>query len=158
MGEVLRLLGVSFASALVPLVNIEVYLVGLGVLGAGGDVWTYAFVAAVGQMLGKLIWFYLGANALRWGWIRRKVEKPKAQAVLERWRERTTARPVVAATLVLVSAAAGVPPVAVVAVLAGQLRMNVVLFMVVGTAGRTLRFATFLGGAEWLSGAVTGWF
>jgi membrane protein YqaA with SNARE-associated domain len=108
-------------------------------------------------MLGKLVWYYLGANSLRWGWIRKKVETPKAQAKLELWRHRTNDRPVVGATLLLASAATGFPPFAIVAVLAGQLRMNVVLFLVVGVVGRTIRFAAFLGGAGWLSRWL-GWF
>lgn len=157
MGEVLGLLGVSFASALIPLINLEVYLVGLSTVSSPEQVWLLATVAGVGQMLGKLVWYYLGANSLRWGWIRKKVETPKAQAKLELWRHRTNDRPVVGATLLLASAATGFPPFAIVAVLAGQLRMNVVLFLVVGVVGRTIRFAAFLGGAGWLSRWL-GWF
>jgi membrane protein YqaA with SNARE-associated domain len=157
VGEVLGLLGVSFASALIPLINLEVYLVGLSTVSSPEQVWLLATVAGVGQMLGKLVWYYLGANSLRWGWIRKKVETPKAQAKLELWRHRTNDRPVVGATLLLASAATGFPPFAIVAVLAGQLRMNVVLFLVVGVVGRTIRFAAFLGGAGWLSRWL-GWF
>ncbi len=62
------------------------------------------------------------------------------------------------AALLLFSAATGFPPFAIVAVLAGQLRMNVALFLVVGTVGRTLRFAAFLGGAGWLAPVVSGLF
>jgi membrane protein YqaA with SNARE-associated domain len=156
VGQSLALLGVSFASALIPLINLEVYLVGLGAVAGSGRVWLFATVAGIGQMLGKLIWYYLGANALRWGWVRRKVEKPKAQAKLELWRRRTHERPVVGALLLFASAATGFPPFAIVAVLAGQLRMNVVLFLAVGTVGRTLRFAAFLGGAGWLAPLVSG--
>ena len=152
MGEALALLGVAFASALVPLINIEVYLIGLGTIASPGNVWLLATVAGVGQMAGKLVWYYLGANALRWGWVRKKAEAPKAKAKLELWRKRTQDRPVVGALLLFASAWSGFPPFAVVAVLAGQLRMNVVMFLVVGTVGRTLRFATFLGGAAWLTG------
>ena len=151
MGEALALLGVAFASALVPLINIEVYLVGLAAVASPENVWLLSAVAGVGQMAGKLIWYYLGANALRWGWIRRKAEAPKAQAKLELWRRRTHDRPVISALLLFASAWSGFPPFAVVAVLAGQLRMNVTLFLVVGTVGRTLRFAMFLGGAAWLT-------
>jgi membrane protein YqaA with SNARE-associated domain len=158
VGQSLALLGVSFASALIPLINLEVYLVGLGAVAGTDHVWLLGTVAGVGQMLGKLVWYYLGANSLRWGWIRRKVEKPKAQAKLELWRTRTQERPVVGATLLFASAATGFPPFAIVAVLAGQLRMNVALFLVVGTLGRTLRFAAFLGGADWLSPLVSGLF
>ncbi len=158
MGQSLALLGVSFASALIPLINLEVYLVGLGAVAGSGRVWLFATVAGVGQMLSKLVWYYLGANALRWGWVRRKVETPKAQAKLELWRTRTDERPVIGGLLLFASAATGFPPFAIVAVLAGQLRMNVALFLVVGTVGRTLRFAAFLGGAEWLAPLVSGLF
>ncbi len=154
MGEVLSLAGVAFASALVPLINIEAYLIGLGALTGSGSVWLLAAVAGVGQMAGKLVWYYLGANALRWGWVRRKVEKPKAQEKLELWRSRTHDRPVFASALVLASAASGFPPFAIVSVLAGQLRMSLTIFLVAGIIGRTLRFAAFLGGADWISGLL----
>jgi membrane protein YqaA with SNARE-associated domain len=35
-------------------------------------------------------------------------------------------------------------------VLAGQLKMNLTLFFVIGLAGRWLRFAALLGGVAWL--------
>ena len=157
MGEVLGLFGVSFTSALLPLVNLEVYLVGLSAFSLPERVWLLAAVAGAGQMAGKLVWYYLGAHSLRWRWVRRKIDTPKAQAKLELWRHRTHDRPLVGATLVLVSATSGFPPFAIVAVLAGQLRMSLAVFVVVGFLGRTLRFAAFLGGAEWVSGWL-GWF
>lgn len=152
MSEALSLFGVAVVSALVPLVNLEVYLVGLAAVSSPAHVWVLAAVAGAGQMVGKLAWYYLGANALRWRWVRRKVEKPKAQAKLERWRRRTNDRPVFGAVLVGLSAFSGFPPFAVIAVLAGQLRMHVGLFASVGLLGRTLRFAGLLGGAGWLTG------
>lgn len=158
MGEFLGLLGVSIASALVPLINIEVYLLGMSAVSSSDGVWLLAAVAGLGQMLGKLVWYYLGANALRWGWVRRKVEKPKAQAKLELWRTRTQDRPWVGAALLFVSAVSGFPPFAILAVLAGQLRMNVTVFFTVGFVGRTIRFAGFLGGGGLLGGLTSGWF
>ncbi|NUR08886.1 MAG: hypothetical protein HOQ45_18015 [Nocardioidaceae bacterium] len=116
--------------------------------------WLLGFVAALGQMIGKVVWYYLGATSLNWAWVRKKVETPKAQARLETWRRRTHDRPVVAGGLVFLSAFSGFPPFAIVAVVAGQLRMQVVLFFVLGLAGRWLRFALVLGGAEWLSKTV----
>lgn len=159
MGELLSLIGVSFASALIPLINLEVYLIGLGaVADVSGDLWALSATAAVGQMAGKLVWYYLGANALRWGWVRRKVEKPKAQEKLELWRRRTHDRPVTGGVLVFVSAVTGFPPFAIVSVLAGQLRLNVALFLLVGTVGRTLHFAAYLAGGDSLFSIVKGWF
>ncbi|HEX4978361.1 MAG TPA: VTT domain-containing protein [Nocardioides sp.] len=149
MREAVALLLIGFASALVPLINIEAYLGVRASVASLDSVWLLAFVAAVGQMLGKVVWYYIGASALSWGWVRRKVEKPKNLARLELWRRRTHDRPVLAAGLVLLSAFSGFPPFAVLAVLAGQLRMNLPLFVLVGLLGRWLRFAVVLGGAAW---------
>ena len=147
----LGVLGVAFASALVPLVNIEAYLGVRGSVGSIENVWVLGLVAGFGQMVGKVIWYYLGASSLHWGWVRRRMETPKAQARLETWRTRTHERPVVAGALVFVSAFSGFPPFAILAVLAGQLRMQLALFFGLGLAGRWLRFTAVLGGAEWLA-------
>jgi membrane protein YqaA with SNARE-associated domain len=152
--EVLGLLGVSIASALLPLINIEVYLVGLVAVSGGERLWLLAAVGGLGQMVGKVVWYYLGANSLRWGWVRRRMERPKAKAKLELWQRRTHDRPALGGLLVFASASAGIPPFAIIAVLAGQLRMSFTLFMVVGFVGRTLRFALVLGGADWAAGLL----
>ena len=149
--DFLAVLGVAFLSALVPLVNIEAYLGVRGAMASVDSLWLLGFAAALGQMVGKVVWYYLGASSLHWGWVRRKVEKPKAQARLELWRRRTEERPVVAGGLVFLSAFSGFPPFAIVAVVAGQLKMSVGQFFALGLVGRWLRFAAVLGGAEWLS-------
>jgi membrane protein YqaA with SNARE-associated domain len=151
MRELLALLLIGFASALVPLINIEAYLSVRAAVASAEGVWLLSFVAAVGQMIGKIIWYYLGASALNWGWVRRKVEKPKTAARLETWRMRTHQRPVLTGGLIFVSAFTGFPPFAILSVLAGQLRMSLTLFLVIGLLGRWLRFAAVLGGAAWLS-------
>jgi membrane protein YqaA with SNARE-associated domain len=147
----LGVLGVAFASALVPLVNIEAYLGVRGSVGSIENVWLLGLAAGFGQMVGKVVWYYLGASSLQWGWVRRRMETPKAQARLETWRTRTHERPVVAGALVFVSAFSGFPPFAILAVLAGQLRMQLALFFGLGLAGRWLRFTAVLGGAEWVA-------
>ena len=158
MGEVLGILGLSFASALVPLINIEVALFGVGAASSNDRLWFLAAVAGLGQMAGKLVWYYLGASALRWGWVRKKVETPKAKAKLELWQHRTHDRPLIGAVLLFASAFTGFPPFAIVAVLAGQLRMKLTIFLVVGFVGRTLRFRAALEGGDLLGGLTSGWF
>lgn len=150
MRDLLALFVIGVASALVPLINIEAYLGVRAAVASMGSIWLLGFVAAVGQMVGKLVWYYLGASSLNWGWIRRKVEQPRNAARLEAWRARTHHRPVVAGMMLFVSASVGFPPFAIVAVLAGQLRMSLALFLVLGLAGRWLRFVAVLGGAQWL--------
>jgi len=148
------MLGVAFVSALVPLVNIEAYLGVRGSVGSMHSVWILGFTAALGQMVGKLVWYYLGASSLSWAWVRRRMDTPKAQERLATWRSRTATRPVLAGALVLGSAFSGFPPFAILSVLAGQLRMHVGLFFGLGLLGRWLRFVGVLGGAAWLSGLV----
>ena len=143
MGQSLALLGVSFASALIPLINLELIVVGIAERVPREQFLALACIAGAGQTLGKLVWYYLGANALRWGWIRKKVETPKAQAKLEHWRSRTHDRPWFAAALVAVSGFSGFPPFAIIAVLAGQLRMQLPVFTVVTFVSRSVRFGVF---------------
>ncbi|HZJ07723.1 MAG TPA: VTT domain-containing protein [Nocardioidaceae bacterium] len=150
MGDELSLFGIAFASALIPVINIEAYLGLRASFAEVGDVWLLGFVAALGQMAGKVIWYYIGSSSLEWRWVKRRIEKPKQQARLDKWRARTDQRPVLAGGLVFVSAVTGFPPFAILAVLAGQLRMNLATFLILGLLGRWLRFAAVLGGVEWL--------
>ncbi len=153
MRDLFTLIVLGFASALIPLVNIEAYLAVLAAVSGLGSVWALALMSALGQMCGKLLWYRIGASSLGWAWVRRKVEKPRAQARLELWRARTHQRPVATGALVFVSALTGLPPFAVLSVLAGQLRMSLSLFLTLGFAGRWLRFAALLAGTSWLDGS-----
>jgi membrane protein YqaA with SNARE-associated domain len=151
MRELLALLLLGIASAVVPIINIEAYLSVRAAVASVDAVWVMSLVAAVGQMIGKIAWYYLGASSRRWEWVRRRADKPKNAARLETWRARTHERPVFTGAVVFVSAFTGFPPFAVLSVLAGQLRMSLTLFLTLGLAGRWLRFAAVLGGAAWLS-------
>lgn len=155
MRELLATIVVGFASALVPLINIEAYLAVRAAVATVEGVWPLALAAAAGQMGGKVVWYYLGASALSWGWVRRKLDKPKNAARLELWRRRTHERPGLAGFLVFVSAFTGLPPFAILSVVAGQLRMSLTLFFALGLVGRWLRFLTILTGAEWLGGMLS---
>lgn len=148
MGWLLSTFGVAVASALVPLINIEVYL---GAVAAGrvGALWPLAVVAAAGQMAGKVVYYYLGRSSLEWGWVRRKTDTPRFQAQLERWRTRVGGRPVVGGLVVFVAASVGIPPLAIVSVIAGSLRVSFPVFLVVGLLGRVIRFASILGAVGW---------
>lgn len=151
MREAVALFVVAVASALIPLVNIEAYLGVRAAVASVEHVWWLGLVAAAGQMLGKVVWYYLGRNSLSWGWVRRRLEKPRNAARLDLWTRRTQERPAVAGLLLFVSALTGFPPFAVVSVLAGQLRMSLLLFLLLGLVGRWLRFVAVLGGVAWVS-------
>lgn len=143
----------SVASALIPVINIEALLV-LAYAQSDAPLLVLALVAAVGQMAGKLLWYWGGTNVERAAWVRRYLAKPKAQASLEKWKERAEGRPWFTGGLLFVSAWTGFPPYAVTAVLAGVIRVHLSVFLVTGVVGRFLRFWTVLGGADLL----IGWF
>ncbi|MBA3524285.1 MAG: hypothetical protein H0T85_06995 [Geodermatophilaceae bacterium] len=160
---VLALLGVAFLSALIPVVNLEVYLGGVAAvvedISVAGVVWL-SLVAAVGQMFGKLLFFYAGRGDIRLPARMRRHTAPKpgrrwarAQEQLARWRVRVQERPVMAAALVFLSASVGIPPFALVAVAAGTMRVPTLVFLLTGTLGRWLRFGLVLGGVELLIGS-----
>ncbi|MDT0213962.1 VTT domain-containing protein [Rothia sp. ARF10] len=151
-GEVLSVTGLAVASALVPLINIEA-VVALTVTQGDAPAWVIVLVSSLGQMAGKLVWYYGGRELERFRFVARRMEKPKAKLALERWRCRTEGRPWYAAGLLLVSSAVGIPPYAVIAVLAGALRVPVVVFLLTGLVGRAIRFAAVIGGAA----AVVSW-
>jgi len=146
----LAAVGVAFVSALLPVVNIEAYVAAVSAGAVGENLWLLCALVAVAQMAGKVVWFYAGANALRLGWLRRRMSTPRRAAQLRRWRQRVGGRPSIAAATVFTAAAASLPPLAVVSVLAGQLRVPLALFLAVGTTGRFLRFLTLAHGATLL--------
>ena len=131
-------------SAFVPVVNAEIYLVGVAVA-SDAPASMLALAAAAGQMLGKMVFYLLGRGVLDVSRLRRKSRTSGAwtarMARVQLWCGRHPWGP---AAVTLVSATAGLPPFAVVSVLAGTLRMRWWLFAVCGFAGRFARFLAVL--------------
>ena len=127
----------SIGSALLPILNAEAFV---AVVSHTYPIVLVSLVAAAGQMVGKTIWYYAGAHAEKVPWLHRKLEQPKMAASLEKWRLQTDGRPVMALGIQFCSATLGFPPYAVIAALAGVLRVNYWWFLVCGFVGRFLRF------------------
>jgi membrane protein YqaA with SNARE-associated domain len=142
-------LGASVASALLPLINIEAILA-LSISRAPHHAWGLIIAATIGQMLGKILWYWGGMHLDRAPWVSRHLQKPKAKASLDRWHERAEGRPWFTAALLFVSASTGFPPYAVTAVLAGTLRVPFWIFLLTGTLGRGLRFWAVVAGTSGL--------
>ncbi len=144
-------LGASIGSALLPLINIEAILA-VAVNRAPDQMWGLLVAATVGQMLGKVLWYWGGMHVDRAPWVSRHLGKPKVKASLDKWHERAEGRPWFTAALLFVSAASGFPPYAVTAVLAGILRVPFWIFILTGTLGRGLRFWAVVAGTSGLMG------
>lgn len=136
--------GFSLLSALVPVFNAEVYLVGLAARQPQLSWWLLGLVAAVGQMLGKLVFYYAGRGSLQLpARLRRKSDKGRGgrwSRWFARFRETARDRPVWAFAVLLASAAIGLPPYAASAVLAGVAEVRLPVFLVSGLVGRFVRF------------------
>lgn len=142
----------SVASALVPILNVEAYLAAVAIKANDLSNWELAAVGGVGQGVGKIFWYLAGMHSLKLRWIRQKMETEKWQLSYERWHERIVGRPILAGGISFASAVTGFPPLAVIAVLAGTLRMNFPIFMVTVVVGRTIRFWLVLAGVGMLFG------
>lgn len=137
-GELVGSLGVYAATfviavigSLVPIVSIEVFLIGLVLVVGPVDAAAVVVLAALGQLLGKLP-IYFGARGLAQLQARR-VERLRA------WFSKLHPTVMLAA-----SALVGLPPFSLAATAAGVLAIPVRVFCVVVVVCRGLRFAAIL--------------
>lgn len=150
--EALGVAGLAVVSAVVPVVNMEAILVVASAEDSAPS-WLLVVMSALGQMVGKLLWYYGGREVQRFGFVTRRMSKPRAKAAMERWQARSEGRPWFTAGVLFVSAVAGLPPYAVLAVVAGALRVRLWVFLLTGFVGRALRFWAVVGGTT----AVASW-
>lgn len=144
-------------SAIVPVANAEVYLVGVA-LTTDSPPLLLALAAASGQVLGKMAFYLLGRGVIDVSRLRRHARTGG------RWTARMAGvtawcgqHPWGPSAVTLVSAAAGLPPFAVVSVLAGTLRMRWWLFALCGLVGRFVRFLAVLLAPGLVPAGLLGW-
>lgn len=138
----------ALASALIPVVNIELYL---GVLATQADparAVGLALIGALGTTLGKLAWYLGAARLTQSRMVQRKLADPRRRARYDRWHDRLRSRPFLAAAVLLLSSVVGLPPLLVLSVVAGSLRMPLVWFVPTVFLGRAVRFYLILVGVE----------
>ncbi len=136
--------GFGVVSAVIPIFNMEAYISVMYANTEEHSALLIAFIGSLGQNIGKLVWYYASLGALDIPWLKKRMSTPKRQASFERWRDYVQGRPVMSGLLTFVSAAVGFPPFFAMAMVAGTLRMNVVVFFVAGLIGRTLFFWAWL--------------
>lgn len=130
---------VCFVSGLVPVVNAELFLIGLTSVAVTSTAQLPALVvcAAVGQMTAKVILYYAGMGMLELPRGRYKAKLDDARARIDGWRRRKY-------LIFAISATVGLPPFYVVSLVAGALNIGFSSFCAIGLAGRTLRFAVIV--------------
>jgi len=132
---------IGFVSALVPIVNIELFLLAAGTVASGSfPVWTLGVSAGFGQMVGKCI-PYWGARAAINSQVGRKFSSERVDALRRRM---GAMNPWVLSGFNFVSALIGVPPFLLVSVLAGIIEMGFWQFAATGLTGRVIRLVAIV--------------
>lgn len=134
MSLVLGTFAFSLAGGIVPVLNVEAYLVSVAALAPDAPPWPIAIAAALGQMAAKSLLYLAGRGLLRLPTSRAKEKIEAATARLARAEHGSLA-------LVTASALTGLPPFYAISVAAGVLRLHFARFFALGLAGRTVRFA-----------------
>ncbi|MEU4190427.1 hypothetical protein AB0E69_00860 [Kribbella sp. NPDC026611] len=142
--------GIGIGSAVIPVVNAEAYVLGVGATHALDPV-VAAIGVGVGQTLGKVAMFL--AVRYRPGYAARKTKEPKPANLETRWGRfvqwnRDVSKRLLAAMsdarwgipVTLLSSFVGIPPLYAVALIGGASRMRVVVFSLSVLAGRVGRF------------------
>ena len=141
---------VATVSGLVPLISIELYLVGAVAATDDGALVAMAVAAGVGQTLGKLPYYYVGRGSLSLPWFQRRARTPGQWAArAEVWRVRAEERPLWGMGLLGVSSLVSVPPFMVVSVLAGVVRIGPFWFCAITFLTRTARFLVVVFAPAW---------
>ena len=139
----------SVASGLVPFVNAELIVAAAAVAVPSGQVWLVVAVCTLGQMIAKAALY----SCARW-----LPQRLPARAVrhLDKATEKAKRLEQAGWTLILVSAIVGLPPFYVISLAAGMVRVNFAAFLVLGFAGRFVRFAILAYTAVTAGGAIQG--
>lgn len=137
----------SVASALLPFLPMEVYIVGAGAAEGGTTAAILLGIAAgAGATVGKIVWYEAARRGADSAWAQKKLSSPKVKAGYQKWVQRMQGRPWYAIGVMFVAASVGLPPLLVMAAVGGLLKMPLWAFIPTVFVGRTIRFTLlFLG-------------
>jgi membrane protein YqaA with SNARE-associated domain len=126
---------VCLISGLVPLVNAELFLIGVVTLAPDShEFFMLVLMGTLGQMVAKMAMYWAARGALN-------MSLARYEKAIAKWRHRFTRSEPGLSFFIFVSAFTGIPPFFVTSILAGTFRVPFVRFWLVGFLGRFVRFA-----------------
>ncbi len=140
-------LGMAIISAFIPIVNAELLTLGAVALAPPALDVPCILMVTLGQMIGKVVLFLGGRGSLRIPWL---MKSKKLEKAVDRVGEKAK----FGAPVLFVSAVTGLPPFYLVSIACGVFRFSLPLFIVLGSAGRLIRFAAI----GFFPDLVGGWF
>ncbi|MBX6364212.1 MAG: hypothetical protein IRZ00_10130 [Gemmatimonadetes bacterium] len=129
--------GGSLAGSVVPIISSEAILFGLAATAPAALATPILLLGVLGQMVGKTAFFLAGRGVFRLPRGKRWERVTDVAARLERHRR-------LAGVILFASALAGVPPFFLMPVACGMIGLSLPLFLVLGTAGRLVRFGAIV--------------
>ncbi len=126
---------IAVVGSLIPIISIEVFLIGVAVTIGPAEAVPLVAIASIGQVLGKLPIYYAArgvANSLA----KRRARLERVRLWAARWRP---------SVLLATSSVLGLPPFSLLATAAGVLAIPPRTFCVVVALGRAVRFAAIFG-------------
>ncbi|RRO18977.1 hypothetical protein EIL87_05430 [Saccharopolyspora rhizosphaerae] len=149
IGWLLGTAGTAALGAVFPLVNIELYLLGVVPLAQGVPWWAFAVAAAVGQVAAKTLFYLAGKGGFALG--ERLSKRVQSQRTgrwgvwVERFRHRTVERPWWGMGVLAVSAVPGIPPFSLMSLLSGAAGLPLIGYLAASLVGRTGHFLLVAG-------------
>ncbi|MEV0703412.1 VTT domain-containing protein [Saccharopolyspora sp. NPDC050389] len=161
IGWLLATAGTAALGSVFPLVNIELYLLGVVSTVDGVSWWAFGLAAAVGQVAGKTLFYLAGKGSFALGErLRKRVETKRRgrwAGWIEKFHRRTEERPWWGLGVLCLSAVPGIPPYSLMCFLSGAAGIPLVGFLLASLVGRSLHFLIVAGAPEllhWLPAAL----
>lgn len=152
--------GTAALGAVFPVVNIELYLLGVLSTVDGLNWWAMGLAAAVGQLAGKSVFYLAGRGGLSLGNRLSRMTEKERTGRWARWfdtfQRRTRQQPWWGLGVLFLSAIPGIPPFTLMCLLSGAAGLPVLGFLGAALAGRALHFL-LVAGAPGLVGQLP-WF
>lgn len=164
MGTLVLTTAVAAGSALLPLVSVEVFVIGLMALHPALPVLAVGAAAGIGQLAGKTPFFLAARGSIRLPRLlhrerplsprryRLELVRKRIRSIVDSVRERCLRHPKWLVGSYAVSSVTGLPPLLATTMLAGVGRMPVALFLATGILGRTTRFTLLAAAPALLAG------
>lgn len=137
----------AFASGIIPVINIELILIGIGIARGGQDVVALALASSLGQMSAKLLIYFASQKGAEWV----SQKQARYNKSLQKWESWARSHAAKQSAFYFFSAFSGFPPFFLVSVLAGTARSSLTIFLSAGFLGRLLRFGLVVLFADKLS-------
>lgn len=149
IGWLLATMGTALLGSVVPVVNIELYLIGVLSIVDGLPWWALALAATAGQVAGKTLFYFAGKGGItlgeRLGRMTRVKSGSRTARRLQRWHTEINRRPRWGLAVLFAGAVTGIPPFTLMTFVSGAAGMGLLSFLGVSLIGRTAHFLAVAG-------------